>query len=75
MQRRQEMPTLQKSTFRQKLSKISLKKTEANVVVKTDVAEVILDQKAAEAMAEKATTGTVSIVVEKSKGGRQTGPY
>ena len=38
-----------------------------NVVLKTDVAEVILDQKAAEAVAEKATTGTVSIVVEKVK--------
>ncbi len=48
-----------------------VEKTEANVVVKTDVAEVVLDQKAVEAVAEKATTGTVSIVVEKSKGGRQ----
>ena len=42
--------------------------------MKTDVAEVVLDQKAVEAVAEKATTGTVSVVVEKSKGGRQPGP-
>ena len=44
-----------------------VEKTEANVVVKTDVAEVVLDQKAVEAVAEKATTGTVSVVVEKVK--------
>ena len=35
--------------------------------MKTDVAEVVLDQKAVEAVAEKATTGTVSVVVEKVK--------
>ena len=47
--------------------KAIVEKTEANVVVKTDVAEVVLDQKAAAAVAEKATTGTVSIIVEKVK--------
>ena len=47
--------------------KAIVEKTDADVIVKTDTAEVALDQKAAEAVAEKATTGTVSIIVEKVK--------
>ena len=47
--------------------KALVEKTDADVIVKTDTAEMVLDQKAAEAVAEKATTGTVSIIVEKVK--------
>ena len=42
-------------------------KTDADIVIKTNVAEVKLDNKAAEAVASQAQTGTVTIVAEKVK--------
>ncbi|MCI6854273.1 MAG: InlB B-repeat-containing protein [Firmicutes bacterium] len=42
-------------------------KTNANITIKTNVAEVKLDNKAAEAVASQAQTGTVTIVAEKVK--------
>lgn len=42
-------------------------KTNADIVIKTDVAEVKLDNKAAEAVASQAQTGTVTVVAEKVK--------
>ena len=47
--------------------KALVEKTSADIIFKTDTAEVVFDQKAAEAIAEKTTTGTVSIIVEKVK--------
>ena len=42
-------------------------KTSADVVVKTDTAEVVFDQKSAAAVADQAKTGNVTISVEKVK--------
>ena len=44
-----------------------VEKTDADIIVKTDAAEVKLDQEAAKAITETASTGTVSIIVEKTK--------
>ena len=44
-----------------------VEKTGANVVIKTDAAEVLLDQIAAGAVAEQAKTGSVTIVIDKVK--------
>ena len=42
-------------------------KTNANITIKTNVAEVKMDNKAAEAVASQAQTGTVTVVAEKVK--------
>ena len=42
-------------------------KTNADIVIKTNVAEIKLDNKAAEAVASQAQTGTVTVVAEKVK--------
>ena len=47
--------------------KAILDKTEAEIIIKTDAAEVKLDRKAAEKVTETAASGTVSLIVEKTK--------
>ena len=44
-----------------------VEKTDADIIVKTDAAEVKLDQEAAKAITETASTGMVSMIVEKTK--------
>ena len=41
--------------------------TDADIRIKTDIGEVTLDQKAAEAVVQTAVSGTVSLIIEKAK--------
>ena len=47
--------------------KALVEKTDTDIIAKTDTAEMILDQKAAAAVAEQAKTGIVTLIVEKVK--------